>query len=206
MTAHEGPRTGLLRRQHCSSLCSQSEGDEYYGGQTRAENPTKLCPRALVMFATCSWPSLCEQSELQCWRRNRRLCEPVLISAARALPLTFDISILNIPPVREKVTPNRSPILLPLQGVGVYALVPRALPWATNLLGFQPAQGRRQGFFRTISTYLIFLDFERPILQRPYLHLHLINNLSIKHVDHSVGIIGIMQGVGHHHDGCALLV
>gem|GEM_PF-2991019 len=32
------------------------------------------------MFATCSWPSLCEQSELQCWRRNRRLCEPVQIS------------------------------------------------------------------------------------------------------------------------------
>ena len=27
---------------------------------------------------------------------------------------------------------------------------------ATDLLGFQPAQGRRQGFFRTISTYLIF--------------------------------------------------
>ena len=24
------------------------------------------CSRALVMFATCSWPSLCEQSELQC--------------------------------------------------------------------------------------------------------------------------------------------
>ena len=23
------------------------------------------------MFAMCSWPSLCEQSELQCWRRNR---------------------------------------------------------------------------------------------------------------------------------------
>ena len=21
-------------------------------------------------FATCSWPSLCEQSELQCWRRR----------------------------------------------------------------------------------------------------------------------------------------
>ena len=35
----------------------------------RAENPTRSCPRALVMFATCSWPSLCEQSELQCWRR-----------------------------------------------------------------------------------------------------------------------------------------
>ena len=63
--------------------------------RTSAENPTKSCAKALVMFATCSWPSLCEQSELQCWRRNRRLCEPVQISAARALSLTFDISILN---------------------------------------------------------------------------------------------------------------
>ena len=52
-------------------------------------------PRALAMFATCSWPSLCKQSELQCWRRNRRLCWSVQISAARALPLTFDILILN---------------------------------------------------------------------------------------------------------------
>ena len=50
------------------------------------------------MFATCSWPSLCEQSELQCWRRNRRLCGPVQISAARTLPLTFDITILNTLP------------------------------------------------------------------------------------------------------------
>ena len=76
--------------KHCSSLCSQSEGGEYCGGQARAENPTKSWARALVMFATCSWPSLCEQSELQCWRRNRLLCGPVQISAARALPLTFD--------------------------------------------------------------------------------------------------------------------
>ena len=28
------------------------------------------------MFATCSWPSLCEQSELQCWRRNSPVCGP----------------------------------------------------------------------------------------------------------------------------------
>ena len=54
------------------------------------------------MFATCSWPSLCEQSELQCWRRNRRLCGPVQISAARALPLTFDILILNTLPYSPK--------------------------------------------------------------------------------------------------------
>ena len=54
--------------KHCSPLCSQSEGGDFCGGQARTG--------ALVMFATCSWPSLCEQSELQCWRRNRRLCWP----------------------------------------------------------------------------------------------------------------------------------
>ena len=41
--------------KHCSSLCLQSEGDEYCGGQARAKNPTKSWPRALAMFATCSW-------------------------------------------------------------------------------------------------------------------------------------------------------
>ena len=85
----------MLRRpeaKHCSSLCSQSEGDEYCGGQARAETPTKSWPDALAMFATCSWPSLCEQSELQCWRRNRRLCGPAQFSAARALPLNFIFS------------------------------------------------------------------------------------------------------------------
>ena len=71
--------------KHCSSLCSQSEGSEYCGSQARAENPTKSWARALAIFATCSWPSLCKQSELQCWRRNRRLCGPAQISAAKAL-------------------------------------------------------------------------------------------------------------------------
>ena len=71
--------------------------------RTSTENPTKLCPRALVMFATCSWPSLCKQSELQCWRRNRRLCGSVQISATRVLPLIFDISILNALPFRGAV-------------------------------------------------------------------------------------------------------
>ena len=91
-------RADIWRRseaKHCSSLCTQSEGSEYCGGQARAENPTKSCPRALVMYASCPWPSLCEQSELPCWRRNRRLCESVQISAARVLLLTTDISILN---------------------------------------------------------------------------------------------------------------
>ena len=52
--------------------------------------------------------------------------------------VTFNISILNTLPVRAKVKANRSPILLPLQGVGVYTLTPRALPWAGD---WQPFQG-----------------------------------------------------------------
>ena len=46
-------------------------------------------------------------------------------------------------PVRAKVWANGWLLLLPLQGVGDGDMVPRALPWARNLLGFQPAQGRR---------------------------------------------------------------
>ena len=65
-------------------------------------------------------------------------------------------------PVRAKVWANGWLLLLPLQGVGNGDMVPRALPWALDLLGFQPAQGRRRGFFRTIFIYLIFLDFEHP--------------------------------------------
>ena len=87
--------------KHCSSLCSQSEGGEYCGGQARAKIPTKLCPRALVMFATCSWPSLCEQSELQCWRRNRRLCEPAANLRCKGAAAKLDcIWILNTLPFR----------------------------------------------------------------------------------------------------------
>ena len=44
----------------------------------------------------------------------------------------------SLRPVRAKVKANRSPILLPLQGVGVYTLTPRALPWAGD---WQPFQG-----------------------------------------------------------------
>ena len=187
---------GSLGRSTVAHFARKVRGGEYCGGQARAENPTKSCPKALVMFATCSWPSLCEQSELQCWRRNRRLCGPAPLqgrvfkiqknlcaffcqttsgeacahdkrtkrekerperaasSQPRATPWVSAHKRLR--PVRAKVKANHSPILLPLQGVGNGNMVPRALPWALNLLGFQPAQGRRQGFFRIIFTNLMF--------------------------------------------------
>ena len=75
-----GSHHRLLRRQHCSSLCSQSEGHEHVANMANA-------PRHdLVGFSVRAWPpqysspSLCEQSELQCFaavlRRMfaRRLC------------------------------------------------------------------------------------------------------------------------------------
>ena len=55
------------------------------------------------------------------------------------------VSVYKCPrPVRAKVWANGWLLLLPLQGVGDGDMVPRVLPWAENLLGFQPAQGRRQ--------------------------------------------------------------
>ena len=50
--------------------------------------------------------------------------------------------ILNPLPVRAKVKVNYSPILLPLQGVGTYTLIPRSLPWDLDWLPFQGAPFR----------------------------------------------------------------
>ena len=57
----------LLRRQHGSSLCSQSEGHEHVA------NMTSALGHDFVGFSARAWPpqysppSLCEQSELQCF-------------------------------------------------------------------------------------------------------------------------------------------
>ena len=87
-------------------------------------------------------------------KREKGRPERVISSKPRATPWVSAHKRLR--PVRAKVWANGWLLLLPLQGVGNGDMVPRALPWATDLLGFQPAQGRRQGFFRTISIYLIF--------------------------------------------------
>ena len=80
-----------------------------------------------------------------------RLCRKALSAALRGLKAQQVRSPGQRPgchvpqslrPVRAKVKVNRSPILLPLQGVGVYTLIPRALPWAVNWLPFQGAPFR----------------------------------------------------------------
>ena len=67
-----GPHNRLLRRQHCSSLCSQSEGHEHVA------NMTSALGHNFVEFSARAWPpqpsppSLCEQSELQCFASGLR--------------------------------------------------------------------------------------------------------------------------------------
>ena len=66
LSARAGPHNRLLRRQHCSSLCSQSEGHEHVANIANAlahDFVGFLAVLAAAIFA----PSLCEQSELQCF-------------------------------------------------------------------------------------------------------------------------------------------
>ena len=74
-----GPHNRLLRRQHCSSLCSQSEGLEHVANMTNVWGMTLLDFQFVLGRRNIHAPSLCEQSELQCfapglhritWRRS----------------------------------------------------------------------------------------------------------------------------------------
>ena len=87
-------------------------------------------------------------------KREKERPERATSSEPRATPWVSMHKCLR--PVRAKVWANGWLLLFPLQGVGNGNMVPRALPWALDLLGFQPAQGRRQGFCCIIFTNLIF--------------------------------------------------
>ena len=62
----------LLRRQHCSSLCSQSEGHEHVANMTSAMGHYFVGFSARACPPQYSPPSLCEQSELQCFASDLR--------------------------------------------------------------------------------------------------------------------------------------
>ena len=57
--------------------------------------------------------------------------------------VTFNVSILNTLPVRAKVKANRSPILLPLQGVGVYTLIAQGVALGYELTALSGRSRRR---------------------------------------------------------------
>ena len=92
-----GSHHRLLRRQHCSSLCSQSEGHEHVANMVSALAHDFV--RFLAVFGRHNIrpPSLCEQSELQCFaaefRRmfalrlllQRRNCHVIWLKTAQRL-------------------------------------------------------------------------------------------------------------------------
>ena len=67
-----GSHNRLLRRQHCSSLCSQSEGHEHVANMTCALGHDFVGFSAHAGPPQYSPPSLCEQSELQCFAPELR--------------------------------------------------------------------------------------------------------------------------------------
>ncbi len=67
-----GPHNRLLRRQHCSSLCSQSEGHEHVANMASALGHNFVGFSARAWSPQYSPPSLCEQSELQCFAPGLR--------------------------------------------------------------------------------------------------------------------------------------
>ena len=101
-----GPHNRLLRRQHCSSLCSQSEGHEHVA------NIASALGHIFVGFLARAWPpqysppSLCEQSELQCFapglRQMSARCPLLLcrtrhaISSKNRAEIFLDIEYPNI--------------------------------------------------------------------------------------------------------------
>ena len=67
-----GPHNRLLRRQHCSSLCSQSEGHEHVANIASALGHIFVGFLAVFGRHNIRPPSLCEQSELQCFASDLR--------------------------------------------------------------------------------------------------------------------------------------
>ena len=66
-------------------------------------------------------------------------------------------------PVRAKVWANGWFLLLPLQGVGNGEHGTQGVALGSELVGLSARTGPQTRLFRTISIYLVFLDFEYPI-------------------------------------------
>ena len=96
-----GPHNRLLRRQHCSSLCLQSEGHEHVANIASALGHIFVEFSAVFGRHNIRPPSLCEQSELQCFAADLRR-----IFAQRRLQLCrYHLLIIfqrKIPPLRKQ--------------------------------------------------------------------------------------------------------
>ena len=130
-----GPHNRLLRRQHCSSLCSQSEGHEHVANMTNALGHDFVGFSMLVRhnirpphFASKVSYSASPQTSAECPRgvscgdaahdkrtkREKERPERAVSPQPRATPW---VPVHKRPrPVRAKVWANDCLLLLPLQG------------------------------------------------------------------------------------------
>ena len=90
MVALCGEAWSLFEAQHCSSLCSQSEGSE--------DGPAATA-KSVTFFAINTSPSLCEQSELQCCAAKLAtlLRRKLTYTAGAAMSAPAGAQILKIP-------------------------------------------------------------------------------------------------------------
>ena len=93
------PHNRLLRRQHCSSLCLQSEGHEHVANMASALRHDFVGFSVLVRH-NIRPPSLCEQSELQCFAPG--LCQMFARCSLQRCPLQRCLSRLLFTRVRDK--------------------------------------------------------------------------------------------------------
>ena len=90
----KGHRADIWQRyeaKHCSSLCSQSEGGEYCGGQARAENPTKSWPERWSCLLRVRGPHFARKVSYNAGAATDDYAALTQISAARALLPIFNL-------------------------------------------------------------------------------------------------------------------
>ena len=157
----------ICHRSH-SPLCSLFQIPKPTKIQVKIARVFKIQKNLCAFFCQTTSGKACAHDKRT--KREKERPERATSSQPRATPWVLCPHSLR--PVRAKVKVNHSPILLPLQGVGVYTLIPRVLPWALNWLPFQGAPFRalfvyhvrmlRHLLFCKKNLADIFLDFEHP--------------------------------------------
>ena len=112
-----GPHNRLLRRQHCSSLCSQSEGHEHVANMALLDfQPVlgrvfKIQKNLCAFFCQTTSGKACAHDKRT--KREKERPERAASSEPRATPWVSVYKRLR--PVRAKVWANGWLLLLPLQ-------------------------------------------------------------------------------------------
>ena len=138
-----------MGRQHCSSLCLQSEGHEHVANMVNALGYDFVGLSARAWPPQYSSPSLCEQSELQCFAPKLR--RTLLFSKKSSFFLRFCISMVSGSALATEIyTDPHNRLLrrqhcssLCSQSEGHEHVANMVSALGHNLVIFQPMLGRR---------------------------------------------------------------